>query len=166
MHKQKHMETTNPYIVKKIVAVEEVIKVEKEIDVIDWDSVPSGTYMTGRIKGNFVEGVLAKEDDYLYFCQNSHNGDNAKFKFGFIYSWSFSQKGDGTLSQEVSDIQFPPKPDNVILPLTPIMLKIGDYNSYVFADKIVVGCQTISKEKVQKVLAAMEELSKSIEKTK
>lgn len=160
------METTTPYIVKKTVTVEEVIKVEKEIDVIDWDSVPNGTYMTGRIKGDFVEGVLVKENDSLYFCQNSYDGDDAKFKFGLKYSWSFSQMDDGTLSQNVSDIQFPPKPDNLIFPPPPIMLKIGDYNASVFPDKIVVGCQTISKEKVQKVLAAMEELSKSIEETK
>ena len=175
MHKQKHMETTNPYLVKKIVTVFK--EVEEEVDVIDWNLVPSGTYMTGKIDGTEAKGVLYKDDTdidniQLYLCQNVKNGAKAPFKFGFDYSWVFTQRLDGTYDANVSDIQFPPKPHDLVippippLPPKPLTLQVGTYQSEIYVDHIIVGCQTISKENILEVLAKMEELSKSIEETK
>lgn len=163
------MEILNPYITKKTVTVTEQIEVEKEIDVIDWDLVPVGTYMTGKIEGNSVEGVLSKENGTLYFCQNLKDGDRAEFKFGFLYSWSFNPKSDGTLTDNVSNIQFPPKPDDLVLPPIPpkpFELKVGTYKAKIHVNHIEVGCQTITKENILEVLAKMDELSKLFEETK
>ena len=160
------METQNPYTVKKTVELAKTIKVQEEIEMIDWSLVPSGTYMTGKIDSTEVEGVLAKEDGELFFCQNERDGSQPKFKFGFKYGWSFSQRTDGTHTSAVKDIQFPPKPADLVIPPIPpaqpkpIKMIVGEYKSEVYSDHIQVGCQKISKETVLEVLAKMEEHAK------
>jgi hypothetical protein len=169
------METQNPYTVKKTVEITRTIKVQEEIDVIDWSLVPEGTYMTGKIDETEVEGVLAKEDGDLFFCQNKRDGAEPKFKFGFKHGWAFTQRENGTHSSAVTDIQFPPKPADLVIPPIPpippaqpkpIKMIVGEYKSEVYSDHIQVGCQTISKETVLEVLAKMEEQAKSVEETK
>lgn len=157
------METQNPYTVKKTVELAKTITVPQEIEMIDWSLVPEGTYMTGKIDSTEVEGVLAKEDGELFFCQNERNGSEVPFKFGFKYSWSFSQRTDGTHTSGVKDIQFPPKPADLVIPPIPpkpIKMIVGEYKSEVYSDHIQVGCQKISKETVLEVLAKMEEHAK------
>ena len=163
------METQNPYLVKKIVKI--LTEVEEEIEMIDWSLVPEGTYMTGKIDSTEVEGVLAKEDGDLFFCQNKRDGAEPKFKFGFKHGWSFSQRTDGTHTSAVTNIQFPPKPADLVIPPIPpappkpIKMIVGEYNAEIFSDHIQVGCQTISKQTVLEVLAKMEEHAKLYKKT-
>ena len=163
------METQNPYLVKKTIKVYK--EVEEEADVIDWNLVPSGTYMTGKIDKLELKGVLYKDDSdvdniQMYFCQDLKVGAEAPFKFGFEHSWVFTQRKDGTHDSDVSDIQFPPKPVDLVippippLPPKPFELNIGTYKSEIYVDHIEVGCQTITKETILEVLAKMDELAK------
>ena len=163
------MEIQNPYLIKKTVTVFK--EVEEETDVIDWNLVPSGTYMTAKIYNLELEGVLYKDDTDvdiidLYLCQNVKVGADAPFKFGFEHSWHFTQRKDGTHDSDVSDIQFPPKPVDLVLPPIPPLppkpfeLNIGKYKSEIYVDHIEVGCQTITKETILEVLAKMDELAK------
>jgi hypothetical protein len=156
------MKTKNPYLVKKTIQTEKIILESKEIEVIDWDNVPEGTYMVGEIQGVETNGVLAKDGPFLYFCQNLKDGDNAPFKFGFKYSWSFNQHQDGTLTCGVSNIEFPPKPKDFLLPTPPPKpptIKVGSYDALIYTDYIKVGCQTISKETILEVLKTMETIT-------
>ena len=157
------METQNPYLVKKTVNVPKIV--QEEIEIIDWDKVPKGTYMTAKIGSTDVEGILYKEDGQLYICQNLKVGAEAPYKYGYLYSWSFIQHSDGTHNADVSDIQFPPMPNNLVIPPTPsnpIFMEVGEYDAKVYSDHIKVGCQTISKQIILEVLANMEKHSQSI----
>ena len=166
------METQNPYTVKKIKKITKTITVDEETDVIDWTKVPNGTFMTGKIKKTYVEGVLYKDkvegELRLYFCQNEKDGAEAPFKFDFKYSWKFSQYPDGTHDSDVTDIQFPPKPADLVIPPVPpkpVKMMVGTYISEIHFDHIQVGCQKIDKKTILQVLAKMDKIAKSYKKT-
>lgn len=46
------------------------------------------------IGGKFVEGVIQKEEEILYICNNIKEGAQAKDTLGYKYSWAFSFTGD------------------------------------------------------------------------
>lgn len=46
------------------------------------------------IEGKFVEGVIQKEGEKLYICNNIKDGVRAKDTLGYKYSWAFSFTGD------------------------------------------------------------------------
>jgi hypothetical protein len=155
----------NSYFVEKTIQKEVVTKtiVEETIQIIDWSKVPCGTYMTAKISDKSYEGVVWNDplnpNDSKYFCQNYKDGTPPPFNFGFQYGWQFSQKSDGTHTEEVSDIQFPPKPESLRIPPAPTFVSIGDgaYKAEVTSNHTVkVGCQKITKEQILNVLKAME----------
>lgn len=154
--------TTNPYLVEKTVLVEETIKVEKNAIVMDWSKVPNGTYMTACIHGDDAEGFVYNDpdsNDVKYFCQNVIDGADSPDKFGFKYSWQFSQNEDGTHTAGMSNFNFPPKPDN----FPPKLIEVGDgsYECKIISSKMIkVGCQVITKEQILNVLEEMEKFSK------
>ena len=147
---------TSPFYVAKTVEVQQTVK--KKIQMIDWSKVPDGTYMTAKINGVLHKGVILKDGSSLYFCQNTKSGNNGTHKFGFKYSWNFHQNSDGTHTDEVKDIQFPPKPARLKIVMPPPTIKVGDYEAKIFKDKIEVGCQTISKAQVKAVWTAMNKI--------
>jgi hypothetical protein len=157
----------NSYFVEKTIEKEVVIKtiVEETIKIIDWSKVPCGTYMIAKIRDKSYEGVVWNDplnpNGRKYFCQNYKIGSTPPFGFGFNYGWEFRQEVDGTHTDEVSDIQFPPKPESLRIPPIPIYVSIGDgtYQAEVISNHTVkVGCQKITKEEILNVLKAMESL--------
>jgi len=158
----------NPYLVEKTIQREIVTTtvVEETITAIDWSKVPNGTYMTADVDGISCEGVVWNDGGReKFFCQNRKDGSRAPFLFGFSGSWSFSQKSDGTHG-DITNIQFPPKPEDLVLPVvppTPISVTVGDggYTAQVVSENVLtVGCQTITKEQIVNVLAVMEGIGK------
>jgi len=151
---------SNPYTVKKKVKVTETVTKTKTVDVINWSKVPNGTYMTAKIEGKLVKGVLYKgKGGHMWICQDVRNGNTAPFKFGFKYSWSFSQCSNGLdHTSSVSDIKFPPKPATLKIPAVPVLIKVGTYDALVSKDLVQVGCQTISKAQVKAVWDAMNKI--------
>lgn len=161
--------SVNPYLVEKTYEEQVVTTTTKTTIAIDWSKVPNGTYMTAEISGMPREGVIwndpSKPDELKYFCQNENEGSNAPFKFGFPYSWEFSQHNDGSHG-DVTNIQFPPKPEDLVIPKvpsTPVEVAIGNgsYTAKVTSENtLTVGCQTITKEQILNVLAVMENVGK------
>jgi hypothetical protein len=142
--------------------------IEKTLRLVDWSKVPDGTYMTAKIKGEYCEGVVwnnpTEPNSKKYFCQNDKSGSDAPFRFGFRYSWEFLQREDGTHTEHVTDIQFPPKPEDLIIPKAPpkpivVTIGNGDHRAEVRSENtLVVGCQTITKEQILNVLKVMESI--------
>lgn len=161
--------SVNPYLVEKTYQEEVVTTVTKTTMVIDWSKVPNGTYMTAEINGMPREGIVwnnpSKPDEPKYFCQSKNDGADAPFKFGFRFSWQFSQNDNG-LHGDVTNIQFPPKPEDLVIPQAPpfpieVVVGNGSYGAKVMSeDKLIVGCQIITKEQILNVLAEMEKIGK------
>lgn len=53
----------------------------------------AGRSFTAKINGTHTSGKIQVEDDTVYLCQNSENGDDCDDKLGYSYSWNV-QSGD------------------------------------------------------------------------
>lgn len=151
--------------IKKI--KKEVVRLE-EVDTpqYDWDSIPSGTYVEAKIKGEPVQGVYVKEDNKAYIAQNRFNGKSCEQKYGFDYSWKIIPSDIDDNESDVTELRFLEPPADFILtpdvlPEKPLTVEVAGHNAQVFSDHIVAGCQTISRETIDLVIKKMDEVKES-----
>jgi hypothetical protein len=58
---------------------------------IDWDKVNSGTKFKALLRYRLVEGVIEKQYNQIFLCQNVFNGSEPANKHGFKYGWSINR---------------------------------------------------------------------------
>ncbi len=56
----------------------------EHINLLDCDGMP----YCAMIDGMCVEGIISVENGTVFLCQNRKNGNSARDKKGFLYSWN------------------------------------------------------------------------------
>ena len=65
------------------------------------NTLKDGDIIEGSIKGKPCVGRLSIKKKEMYFCQNEHNGEPCKNKYGFKYSWVFHFESSGLFTDNV-----------------------------------------------------------------
>lgn len=113
---------------------------KKEIIEIDWDSIPTGTKFTATILDKECSGLIYKEDEYIYLCQDTHEGErpDSGMTLGYKYSWMYSPHGS-LENYHINDIKFTPNPSFKV----PITFKLGSYAGIFNSKGFQVGCTLV-----------------------
>lgn len=145
----------------KTVTKNVMVQQEVEITSYNWDSIPNGTYVECEINGISIKGVFSKVDDYGYILHNDERkrGSEPEQTYGYKFGWAFNIVDYENGNTEISNLIFPEPPADFVLRETikPSSIEVGDYNSLIYKNVIKVGCQVITKEKVEEVLRLMNE---------
>lgn len=113
----------------------------------------SGRYVTGKIEGDSVKGILVfvKSNDSFYFCQNKKDGAAAPFRHGYKCSWIFQQNEDGSFNANVSDLKFPKAPETIKPIEIGYKIKLGDFEASITSKYLYVDGDCYTKAQILKI---------------
>lgn len=124
----------------------------KTVTVIDWESVPLGTFFTW----NDVVGKINIVGNYFYLCSDKMSGVNEELKWGYKYSWKVHRLDIDNWSKfkniTLSDVC----PEGHTIPEeveTDFHTEMAGYTPVIRKGSVKFGCQTIPNSVIRELVA-------------
>jgi len=138
-------------------------RIEKEVEVveIDWNQVPQGTIFTATINGEDINGRIFNDEGSIFLCNNKRSGATTYTTLGYDSSFNVRDGSAENLSYhdvsafELHDVapEGAEVLDMIEIPEAP--LKAAGYEVKFHADHISLGCQEVTHERINAIVAKM-----------
>lgn len=142
----------------------------------------AGLYFTAKIKDIPAVGVVQKQDENFYLCQNVKDGSPCREKFGYAYSWTIDKGRPRDLaldSVRVTDLKLFKNPPKGVqrIPTKKQLQKmedeawiknprIGGYNVRYTSKGVKFGCTEVEARQVMLIVGAMQKHMREVKKAK